>query len=119
MTILITAAHRYIIVDKEWGVYIGSAMGMGFWSKLDPVGQSCAATFGTPVEAMEWINTWETGRERPFTFLPVIPDVETHASIKACVAGGADAWDPNAVPVLVEPPQHLDVSVAPKRPLVS
>lgn len=118
---------RYVIVDPEWGIYLGSALGMGFWSKLDPVGQTCAATFGSPVAALDWINTWESSRDRHYSFHAVRPDTQLHVSIKGCVAAGLDAWDPHATlisldganlevkPLVhVEPPEHLDISLAPK-----
>ena len=55
--------EKYILVHKEDGVYIGNALGLGFWSRLDNAGQDSAVTFDTAEEAMEHVISWECSDE--------------------------------------------------------
>lgn len=103
---------RFVLVHPEMGIYLGSCMGMGFWSKLDPVGQPCAVTFENRVEADDVMQSWDNGRPDGVVIWPVVPDghrpdghvsrmpseVCGYASVAACVAAGLDAWDPEAKP---------------------
>ena len=34
-----------VIFHEEMGVYLGNALGLGFWSMLDPAGQTSAVCF--------------------------------------------------------------------------
>lgn len=88
---------EYIINSKQWGVYLGSCMGLGFWSKLDAAGQISACTFESPEEAQKHINTWESKENLPgdFEYLEVeIDNVIMGASIEQCVKAGAERWEP-------------------------
>lgn len=90
-----TPVRRFIVVSDEWGVYLGSCMGLGFWSAMDPVGQDAAITFASESEADQFIGRLfkTVDRVPPTRILPV--DVTgDYASIEACVAAGASAWDP-------------------------
>lgn len=94
---------RFVVVHPEMGVYLGSAMGMGFWSKLDPVGQDSAITFVNRMQAEQVMRAWDDGRPGDVVIWPMIPDRpglarERYASIAACVAAGLEAWDPQASP---------------------
>ncbi len=51
---------RYLLVHPEWGVYLGSMWSLGFWSKLDPVGQNSAAVFENWQEIHDFVDTWES-----------------------------------------------------------
>lgn len=84
-----------IYSDKD-GVFLGVALGLGFWSKLDPVGQPSAATFESEAQAEEFMATWNCGRPDDARCVPVEPDDGEHASIAACVRAGLPAWDPDA-----------------------
>jgi len=88
---------RVIITHPEMGVYLGNCMGFGFWSKLDPVGQTHAVVFMDVDEAIQHIHSWDGMRE-PGDY--VLLDVRTteggYASIAECSAAGADAWFPDA-----------------------
>lgn len=87
---------RVIIVHPEMGVYLGSCMGFGFWSKLDPVGQTHAVAFADVNEAIQHIHSWD-GARAPADY--VLLDVGTreagYASVAECAAAGADAWFPD------------------------
>lgn len=51
---------RVIITHVEWGVYLGSCMGLGFWSRLDPVGQDSAVTFDNDAQALLVVQCWDS-----------------------------------------------------------
>lgn len=90
---------RFVAVHPEMGVYLGSAMGLGFWSKGDPVGQDAAVTFPDRATADKIMASWDGGRPRGTVTWPIIPDQpglarERYASIAACVAAGLDGWEP-------------------------
>lgn len=86
-----------VIVHPRDGVFLGEAMGLGFWSKLDPVGQDAAPTFTSVTEAERFMRSWEGGRPEGVVFRAVETDRNgTHASLEACVKAGLPAWDPNA-----------------------
>lgn len=89
----------FVIFSNEDGVFLGSCLGMGFWSKLDPVGQPSAVTFESVEAAEEYIATWESGRPANIAFVPVVPDSEGYASIAACVAAGLPGWLDDQTPV--------------------
>jgi hypothetical protein len=42
---------RWIITHDEWGIFLGVALGAGWWTKLDSVGQPSAVAFGSREEA--------------------------------------------------------------------
>lgn len=84
----------FVIVHPEMGVYLGSWIGMGFWSKLDPVGQPSAITFDTPDEAEAHMATWGSGRPEKATLAAVDADEGRYASIRACVKAGLEPWNP-------------------------
>jgi len=88
---------EYIINSKQLGVYLGSCLGLGFWSKLDAAGQIFACTFETQEDAQKHIDTWEYNEHLPgdFEFLEVeIDNVVMGAPIEQCVKAGAERWEP-------------------------
>lgn len=91
---------RFVVVHPEMGVYLGSAFGLGFWSKLDPCGQPGAVTFPDRERAEEVMATWTNGRPSDARTHPVVPDdvdeSRMYATVKACVAAGLEAWDPDS-----------------------
>jgi hypothetical protein len=90
---------RKIIYSDSLGVYLGSCFGAGFWAKLESLGQTVAVTFADEEEIRAVIAEWECLAFLPsdLHYLDVESDAEGFASIAACVAAGAEAWDPNAV----------------------
>lgn len=90
--------QRVILHHREMGIYLGSCMGLGFWTKLDPAGQDAAWTFENIQHAREAIASWDTPVENPmFTHIEVDGEF---ATIEQCVAVGLEAWEPNQVPDL-------------------
>lgn len=53
------AVKRIVVTRKSWGIYLGNAMGMGFWTLMDCVGQDQAATFVSEAQAVEHVRSWE------------------------------------------------------------
>jgi hypothetical protein len=82
----------FVIVDPEMGIYIGNCLGMGFWTKLDPVGQPSVVTFESTQEAEDFMSTWEGGRPLGAKLHQVQPDDGIYASIQACVNAGLEGW---------------------------
>jgi len=89
---------RFVLTHPEMGVYLGSGLGLGFWSKLDPCGQSAAITFENRVQADYVMTSWNHGRPDGVVIWPVMPDQGAYASVAACVTAGLEAWDPEAKP---------------------
>lgn len=48
-----------VIVHENFGIYVGNAMGMGFWSKMDAAGQVQVPTFPSIDEAREHVSGWD------------------------------------------------------------
>lgn len=86
---------RYVLYSEELGVYLGHALGLGFWSKLDPAGQNCAVTFETESGAARYLTTWDHIPKEEIRTIPVKADIGTYASITACKTAGIPGWDPN------------------------
>lgn len=87
-----------VIVHPEFGIYLGSCMGLGFWSKLDSAGQDAAVTFPSQQDAEQFMGTWDEGAPQGCQFISVIPDQGGYASVTACVAAGLDAWSVEVSP---------------------
>ena len=81
-----------VIHSVEWGVYLGSAMGLGFWSKLDSVGQEEACTFKSKEEAQKHIDTWDSKPPSDTTFIEIETKDEFYASMKECSVVGIEHW---------------------------
>lgn len=90
----------YVAYTEELGVFIGTCMGLAFWSKLDPVGQHVAATFESPESGRAFMSEWNDGEPAGIRFVQVDADVDgTHASIAACVRAGLPGWIDEITPV--------------------
>ena len=83
---------RYVLYTEEDGIYLGSCMGMGFWSKVDPVGQSAACTFESESQIREIVAEWEW-KPQQWRAVQVEPDDGLYASIAACERAGLPGWD--------------------------
>lgn len=81
-----------VMYHPELGVYLGSCMGMGFWSKLDPVSQEHACTFASADQAHEHMSSWECGAVEGVSFVEVETSADGYASIAACAKAGLPPW---------------------------
>jgi hypothetical protein len=85
---------RFLLYNRDLGVYLGNFLGMGFWSRLDPAGQPAAVTFASEEDATRHVASWDgMGPRFPVEVRLVETDDGDYASIAACVAAGFDAWD--------------------------
>ncbi len=90
--------RQIVIYTRGYGIYLGSALGLGFWSKLDPVGQDSAVTFESIRGAKRAISHWED-KPTGIQYKQVCADItkkdsSCYASIEACVRSGLPGWDP-------------------------
>ena len=66
---------RVVITHPEMGIYLGTFLGLGTWSLLDPAGQDAAVSFAGENVAADVIRTWErNGDPAAYTFVPVAGD---------------------------------------------
>ncbi len=88
--------HRVLLVNEEAGIYLGSCMGMGFWTKWDAVGQPSAVTFESAAEAQAWMTKWDEPMPGVTKCVPVLlRDVSSlYATIHDCVEAGLEPWVP-------------------------
>lgn len=89
---------RFVIYSHDLGVYLGNFLGLGFWSKVDPVGQPSACTFDSEQQIREHVATWDGGSPPTWRAVPVEVDPDGYATIAQCVAAGLPGWDPEASP---------------------
>jgi hypothetical protein len=88
-----------VIYTEETGIYLGNCMGFGFWTKLDPVGQTGAITFPDADTAETHMAEWESGRPHGVTFVEVAADPDGFAPMAACVRAGLPGWLVEETPV--------------------
>lgn len=95
-----------VLVHPEFGIFLGHCMGLTFWSKLDPVGQSSAPTFESPEALTAALATWlaPLGDKERMHAHPVHADSGSYASIASCAAAGLDPWQDEVTPVANERP---------------
>lgn len=87
---------RWLIYSEECGIYLGNCMGLGFWSKLDPVGQNAACTFSSLKDAADHVFSWEGGPPKDWVVTGVYVKDPPYATIEECKAMGLPGWDPMA-----------------------
>lgn len=88
-----------VVYHERDGVFLGSCMGLGFWSKIDAVGQLAAVTFPSVEAAEVYMATWESGRPTGVRFVEVEADAEGYADVAACVRAGLPGWLDEDTPV--------------------
>jgi hypothetical protein len=90
-----TAVKHVVITHPEMGIFLGSFLGMGVWSKKDSAGQDAAVVFPSEVTARAFLAYLPDGG-RGFSLVPVAPDIalgeSRYASVGACVRAGLDPW---------------------------
>lgn len=89
-----------VIVHPDLGVYLGSCLGLGFWSKMDPVGQPAAVTFPSAEVASSFIaGSLDPAWRNDLTVVEVMADSDGYASIESCVRAGLEGWCDAQTPV--------------------
>lgn len=80
------------VIHPEWGIFLGCAMGLAFWSALDCAGQDCAPVMVDESQARAFIDQLRNIPDRTvFTFHPV-EAVEIWATIEELDAAGLSEW---------------------------
>ena len=87
-----TSNIRFVIHHPQMGIYLGNALGLGFWTKIDTVGQDSAVTFESTKQAEEHMATWDQGRPTEATIQQFCADKGYYASASACAAAGLEPW---------------------------
>lgn len=85
---------RYVLYSEDYGIYLGSMLGMGFWTNLDPVGQDEAITFENEKVANEFMQTWNSQAPNVQIISINVNDNSIYATIEQCVSAGLPSWNP-------------------------
>lgn len=85
---------KILITHPQHGVFLGSAMGLAFWSECESAGQNQAVICSTEDTAREFIATWSEIPEGLELQEVMVDDQAEYATIDQCVAAGLKAWDP-------------------------
>jgi hypothetical protein len=87
--------RRYLLYRHDYGVYLGSFLGLGFWSKIDPVGQSEAPTFAKPRDITSYVSTWDRVPDYYFAVPVEISNDngEYYATLKEIETAGLERWE--------------------------
>ena len=71
-----------VLVRDEWGVYLGSCMGFGFWTKIDPVGSLAAIAFDNEAAGIQHIRRLNADNDPAmYRFVPVLASINGFATI--------------------------------------
>jgi hypothetical protein len=57
------AAERIVLTHPEQGIYVGNAMGLGFWSNWEAAGQDVAVSFDDEAAARAHVSTWDENND--------------------------------------------------------
>lgn len=86
--------QAWVIYSEKHGVYLGSFIGLGFWSREDTVGQAHCACFRSPDEAAGCVSGWEGSPDDISYRQVMVEDPAQGASIAECVEAVLPAWFP-------------------------
>lgn len=86
---------RVLILSQSLGVYIGSCMGLGFWSKIENLDMPEAVNFESEKAALEAMHSWDgfMGLPDDITF-PHVEDADGdgYSTEEECVNAGDESW---------------------------
>lgn len=87
---------QVLIVSRSFGVYLGTCMGMGFWSKLENLEMPEACNFPSADEALRVMQTWDGFLSLPddMTF-PFVEDADQDGYstlAECCAVEGVEPW---------------------------
>lgn len=83
---------RVVLYSPSLGVYLGKFLGLGFWSKLDPAGQTSVPTFSSIPDALDHANHWKD-KIKDVVAVWVETKEENFATREECVAYGLPTWE--------------------------
>ena len=99
-----SGSSRVVIFSESNGVFLGTALGLGFWSKLESLDLRCAVTFGSELNARDFMSGWLMPPPDDVTIVPVEADMDGRgASVDACVRAGLPGWEVPAAPAASSP----------------
>jgi len=82
-----------VIYSPMDGVFLGTWMGMGMWSRYDATRTSKAVVFPDAKAADEHMAMWDGGRLSHLRTVEVLEDEKGQfASLDACICAGLPAW---------------------------
>lgn len=81
--------NSVVITHPEYGIFVGEALGLAFWSKLDAVGQNSAAVFENEADARSYIADIAVPvAKQSFSYVQLETEDGYHASIPELRTGG-------------------------------
>jgi len=87
--------NRFVLYSEELGVYLGSFIGLGCWSKLETGGQDSACVFSDERSALQYAASWKQEISGIKTVAVKCKDAH-EATIAECQAAGLPDWNPNS-----------------------
>lgn len=88
--------EKFLLYSEIDGIYLGFFMGMGFWSKLDAVGQEEAPVFDSKDDAWKHVISWDGTPAKDLKTVAV--NVKNHTSCYATMQDiaetGLPLWNP-------------------------
>lgn len=86
---------RWVLYSDELGIFLGTCLGLGFWSKLDAVGQDSACTFESESQALDYIAKQQEMLTDAVDIRPVkvLVEHDRYATVSECVLAGLPGWD--------------------------
>jgi hypothetical protein len=85
--------RKYVLTHPEWGIYLGHALGLGFWTLLDVVGQEQACVFDTVEQARKHIASWDHQPKEPPVVRSVVVASAHWATVRELRAANLpEAW---------------------------
>lgn len=87
---------QYVLAHPDWGVFLGVALGLGFFSLEDSVGQTEAVAFVSEEEAQQMkaviLAVNDNDDHRKIEIKSIECSVLRSASIAECMAAGLPGW---------------------------
>lgn len=78
-----------VIIHNEMGIYLGSCMGLGFWTLLDAVDQDSAALFRDEDDARKHVRSWESHNDPDaYRYVEADDDLNGYASVASLERAG-------------------------------
>ncbi len=82
----------FIVTHPEWGIFLGAAMGLAFWSELESAGQDSACTFGSEADAKAFIAEWPQEVSLWCAIKPITTAEPGFATVTELIAAGFKGW---------------------------
>lgn len=79
---------RIVIVHDEMGIFVGGAMGLGFFSMVDTGGQCVACLWDTEEEAREFVDEWKPKQDPDSYRYVEVEAVLEWATVRELISAG-------------------------------